>query len=125
MVRTECQWRNLPNDFPKWENVYYYFRKWSKDDSWQAINEVLRKLEREKRGRKPEPTGAIVDSQSVKTGITPNGVRGFDGGKLIIGRKRHILVDTCDLLLAVVVTAASVQDRDGVRLMVTNRLILG
>lgn len=114
LVRTGCQWRNLPKDFPKWQSVYYYFRKWSKDGTWQKINEAVRKLERQKRGREPEPTGAIVDSQSVKT-TEAGGVRGFDGGKHINGRKRHSITDTVGNLLAVVVNAANTQDRDGAK----------
>jgi putative transposase len=112
LVRTGCQWRNLPKDFFKWQSVYYYFRKWSKDGSWQAINETLRKMEREKRGRKPEPTGAIVDSQSVKT-TEAGGERGYDGGKKVNGRKRHVVVDTVGNLLSVVVNAANSDDRTG------------
>lgn len=114
LVRTGCQWRNLPKDFPKWQSVYYYFRKWSKDGSWQAINETLRKMEREKRGRDPEPTGAIVDSQSVKT-TEAGGERGFDGGKNTKGRKRNVLVDTIGNLLSVVVNAANSDDRIGAK----------
>ena len=114
LVRTGLQWRNMPNDFPKWQSVYYYFRKWAKDGSWQAINETLRKMEREKRGRKPEPTGAIVDSQSVKT-TEAGGERGFDGGKKVNGRKRHIVVDTVGNLLSVIVNAANTNDRVGAK----------
>ncbi len=114
LVRTGCQWRNVPNDFPKWQSVYYYFRKWSKDGSWQVINEALRKMEREKRGRNPQPTGAIVDSQSVKT-TEAGGERGFDGGKKINGRKRHVVVDTIGNLLSVVVNAANSDDRAGAK----------
>ena len=114
LVRTGCQWRNLPNDFPKWQSVYYYFRKWSKSSIWQAINQALRKIEREKRGRKPEPTGAIVDSQSVKT-TEAGGERGFDGSKKINGRKRHVVVDTLGNLLSIVVNAANSDDRSGAK----------
>ncbi|MCP4415916.1 MAG: transposase [Chloroflexi bacterium] len=99
----------MPKDFPKWGSVYYYFRKWAKDGFWQAINEALRKMERKKRGRNPEPTGAIVDSQSVKM-TEAGGERGFDGGKNINGRKRNVVSDTIGNLLAVVVNAASTDD---------------
>jgi len=114
LARTGCQWRNLPKEFPKWESVYYYFRKWSKDGTWHTINEALRKIEREKRGRKPEPTGAIVDSQSVKT-TEAGGERGFDGGKNTKGRKRNVVTDTIGNLLAVVVNAANSDDRAGAK----------
>ena len=112
------QWRMLPKDYPKWQSVYYYFRRWWDDGRWQRIHDTLRAEVRRQAGRHEHPTAGCLDSQSVKTGHTPQGIRGFDGGKLITGRKRHILVDTCGLLLAVVVTSAAVQDRDGARLLV-------
>lgn len=114
LVRTGSQWRYLPKDFPKWQSVYYHFRKWATDGIWQAINETLRKMDREKRGRKAEPTGAIVDSQSTKT-TEAGGERGFDGGKKVKGRKRHVIVDTIGNLLSVVVNAANSDDRAGAK----------
>jgi putative transposase len=111
------QWRMLPQEYPKWQSVYTYFRNWRDDGAWQCIHDTLRAKTRRREGRHKHATAGSIDSQTVKTGITPAGVRGFDHGKLITGRKRHILVDTCGLLLAVIVTAASVQDRDGARLL--------
>jgi putative transposase len=111
------QWRMLPKEYPKWQSVYYYFRIWRDDGTWQRIHDTLRAQMRRQQGRHKHPTAGCLDSQSVKTGHTPSGVRGFDGGKLITGRKRHLLVDTQGWLLAVVVTAACVQDWDGARLL--------
>jgi len=114
------QWRMLPKEYPKWPSVYYYFSMWRDDGTWQRIHDTLRAQMRRKKGRHKHPTAGSLDSQSVKTGTTPDGVRGFDGGKLITGRKRHILVDTCGFLLAVLVTSAALQDRDGARLLLQN-----
>ena len=114
------QWRMLPKEYPKWQSVYYYFRLWRDDGTWQRLHDTLRAEVRCKDGRHKHPTAGSLDSQSVKIGTTPAGVRGFDGGKLITGRKRHILVDACGLLLAVLVTSAAVQDRDGARQLLEN-----
>jgi putative transposase len=110
------QWRMLPKEYPKWQSVYSYFRDWKHAGVWQRIHDTLRARVRQRAGRHKHPTGGCLDSQSVKTTAVP-GSRGFDKAKLIKGRKRHILVDTTGLLLAVVVTAASVQERDGARLL--------
>ncbi len=110
------QWRMLPKQYPKWQSVYTYFRQWRDDGTWQRIHDTLRAQVRRRSGRHKHPTAGCLDSQSVKTTAVP-GVRGYDKGKQVNGRKRHLLVDTLGLLLAVVVTAASVQDRDGARLL--------
>ena len=106
------QWRMLPREYPKWYSVYHYFQRWRDDGSWQRIHDTLRAQVRQRAGRHKHPTGGCLDSQSVKTTAVP-GNRGFDKAKLINGRKRHILVDTTGLLMAVVVTAGSVQDPAG------------
>lgn len=106
----------LPHDFPAWQTVYHYFRTWRKDGTWKGIHDALRRDVRVQAGREPEPSAAIIDSQSVKT-TEKGGIHGYDAGKKINGRKRHILVDTMGLILAVVVHAANVQDRDGAKLV--------
>jgi putative transposase len=113
---TGAQWRMLPKDYPKWKSVYHYFRIWRNDGTWQRIHDTLRAEVRRKAGRHKHPSAGCLDSQSVKT-TSIGGVRGFDKGKNVNGRKRHILVDTMGLLLAVVVTAASVSDPAGARLL--------
>jgi putative transposase len=112
VVRTGCQWRAMPGDFPNWNSVYYHFRKWVKDGTWRLINAALCKLERQKRGRKPQPTGAVMDTQSVKTTALAQ-ERGFDGHKRVKGHKRHILTDTIGNLLDVVVHTADIADCKG------------
>jgi putative transposase len=116
VLKTGCQWRQLPCEFPTWSSVYYYFYRWSYNGTWKRLHHLLSSRLREKYGRHKQPTAGCLDSQSVKCSTVP-GQRGYDAGKKINGRKRHILVDTLGLLLAVVVTAASVQDRDGARLL--------
>lgn len=116
LLRSGCQWRLLPHDMPPWQTVYYHHRKWRMDGTWAKINRLLRERVRQKAGREATPSVAIVDAQSVKTTLV-KGKRGFDAGKRVNGRKRHIVVDTMGLLLTVLVTAASVQDKPGGKLV--------
>jgi len=119
--RTGCAWRYLPADFPPWQTVYGYFAAWRDDGTLARLHDVLRARVRAAAGRDPEPTAAVIDSQSVRAADTvPRATRGWDNAKKVNGRKRHIAVDTMGLLLAVVITAASVQDRDAARPLLWN-----
>lgn len=117
VVREGITWRALPHDFPPWRTVYHYFRLWRDDGSWQRIHDAVRDDTRQAAGREASPSAAIIDAQSVKTVEQPATCRGYDGGKRVKGRKRHLAVDTLGLLLVVVVTAANVGDRTGARLV--------
>lgn len=108
-----CRWRSLPGDFPAWQTVYTYFRNWRKDGTWQTIHDLLREWTRIEQHRQPSPSEAVIDSQSVKCAVGVHVAVGFDGGKLIKGRKRFLAVDTLGLVLRVLVTAANVGEREG------------
>ena len=113
VIRGGVPWRMLPYDLPPWGTVHYYYRRWRLDGTWEKILKVLRARLRHADGRKKSPSAAIVDAQTVRT--ASGGEKGYDAGKRTPGRKRHIIVDTMGLLLAVVVHSASLQDRDGVK----------
>ena len=117
LVRTGCQWRNLPHDFPKWKTGYNVFWQWRNDGIWQKIHDALCTMVRKIKGKKPTPSVGIIDSPTLKT--TENGgERGYDAGKKINGRKRHIIVDTLGLIMSLVIHAADIQDQDGAKLAI-------
>jgi putative transposase len=109
------QWRMLPVNFPKWQSVYHYLRAWKLTGVWVRIHDTLRARVREHEERHKHPTAGCLESQSVKTTEVGGAGRGFDHGKKVKGRKRHVLVDTLGLLLMVIVTAASLSDQAGAR----------
>ncbi len=118
LVKTACQWRNLPAHFAPWRRVYHYFRLWKRNGLWVQIHTHLREHVRCVDGRHREASAAILDSQSVKSTETSD-ERGYDAGKKVNGRKRHVLVDTLGLILWVMVLPAHIQDRDGARQLLT------
>ncbi len=114
VVAGGIQWRLLPREYPRWQSVYYYFRRWRGSGDWRRIHDALRARTRRHAGRHKHPTAGCLDSQTVRCSAVA-GERGFDAAKAATGRKRHVLTDTTGLVLAALVTAASVTDREGAR----------
>jgi putative transposase len=109
MVKNGCVWRALPHDLPAWQTVYYYFRLFQKSQLWEKLNTIIRERVRVKEGREPQASAMIIDSQSAKSAEGGEKI-GFDGGKLVKGRKRNVITDTIGLVVLAKVTAANVQD---------------
>ncbi len=116
VLRSGCSWRMLPKDFPSWPTVYKTFRRWLARGLFEAMYDELRKLWRARQHRAVDPTAAVLDSQSVKTS-PQGGPKGYDAGKKVKGRKRHLVTDTLGLLVTVLITAASTQDPDPIGAM--------
>lgn len=128
ITKSGCQWRMLPKEFAPWQTVYYYFRQWKHNGLLEELHDFLVSKVRLKKGKLASPTVGIIDSQSIKTANVCQGNIGYDGGKKIKGRKRHIVVDTLGLILAIVVHSATPHDSkaaEGVLTEVKNKYING
>jgi putative transposase len=119
LLRAGCAWRLLPHEFPPWRTVYGYFHDWRRTGVWEWMHRVVREAVRRRAGRQAHPSAAIMDSPSVKT-TAQGGPAGYDGGKKIHGRKRHVLVDTLGLVLKAHVHAADIPDRDGAKFLLAS-----
>ena len=114
LTKTGCQWRMLPDTFGCWQTVYGYFNRWRKQGIFERVQQALTKRERKRQGRVPAASAGCIDSQSVKT-ATQSESKGYDAGKKVNGRKRHLLVDTLGLVISAYVSPANLQDREGLK----------